>query len=334
MVPQKVEMEQKPITLQKFQTMKKLLTLSFLLTALWGNAQIWRFTHSSGTYTPLPTNLPSLVSPGWDDEYIPITLPFNFTIRNITSNQWVLDSWGYISDDSTSETAILAGFVCDLQDLGNLTGTTGISPIRMQTTGTTPNQIVKIEFVNAGFYTGDSTEFANFQIWIYENNTIEYRFGPNSYLSGTNAFDGSTGPIVGIGNDVTNGLDEMYLLDSISASPVMVFLQNATSPLELDDAPANGKIYRFEKTTPANSLSSNEQKTKIYPNPANDFLYISDVQRGDFISLLNMDGQIVWSAQAQQPKVEIPVSELPQGLYLLSTNNKWNYRVEKILIQH
>jgi Secretion system C-terminal sorting domain len=329
-----MEMEQKPITLQKFQPMKKLILFVFILISGISNAQIWRFTHSSGTYTPLPANLPSLVSPGWDDEYIPISLPFNFTLRTITSNQWILDTWGLIIDDSTSETAAIIPFSCDVQDRGNLSGTTGVSPIRMQTSGTTPNQIVKIEFVNAGFYNGDSTEFVNFQVWIYENNTVEYRFGPNSYLTGTNAFDGSTGPIIGIANDLTNGLDELYLLDSIAASPVMVFLQNAASPVELDDAPANGKIYRFEKTTPANSLSSNEQKTKIYPNPANDFLYISDVQRGDFISLLNMDGQIVWSAQAQQPKVEIPISELPQGLYLLSTNNKWNYRVEKIMIQH
>jgi hypothetical protein len=314
--------------------MKKLFTLSFLFISLLGNAQIWRFTHSSGTYTPLPANLPSLVSPGWDDEYIPISLPFNFTIRNITSNQWVLDSWGLIIDDSTSETAILAGFVCDLQDRGNLTGITGVSPIRMQTTGTTPNQIAKIEFVNAGFYSGDSTEFANFQIWIYENNTIEYRFGPNSYITGTNAFDGSTGPIVGIGNDVTNGLDEMYLLDSISASPVMVFLQNASAPLELDDAPASGKIYRFEKTTPANSLSLDEQKTKVYPNPANDFLVFSQVQNGDLISLQNMAGQIVWSAQAQNSTVEIPVSELPNGLYLLSKKSKTGNTIEKVMIQH
>lgn len=329
-----MEMEQKQITLHKFQTMKKLFTLSFLFISLLGNAQIWRFTHSSGTYTPLPANLPSLVSPGWDDEYVPITLPFNFTLRTVTSNQWILDTWGLIIDDSTSETAAIIPFSCDVQDRGNLSGTTGVSPIRMQTSGTTPNQIVKIEFVNAGFYSGDSTEFVNFQVWIYENNTVEYRFGPNSYLTGTNAFDGSTGPIIGIANDLTNGLDELYLLDSIAASPVMVFLQNAAAPVELDDAPASGKIYRFEKTTPANSLSLDEQKTKAYPNPANDFLVFSQVQNGDLISLQNMAGQIVWSEQAQNSTVEIPVSELPNGLYLLSKKSKTGNTVEKVMIQH
>jgi len=334
MVAQTLEMGPKELTLYKYFTMKKLFTFALLLTAFYSNAQIWRFTHSSGTYTPLPATLPSLVAAGWDDEYVPITLPFNFTLRNITSNQWVLDTWGLIIDDSTAETALLAGFVCDLQDRGNLTGTTGVSPIRMQTSGTTPNQLVKIEFVNAGFYTGDSTEFTNFQIWIYENNTVEYRMGPNSYLSGTNAFDGSTGPIIGVGNDVTNGLDEVYLLDSISASPVMVFLQNAAAPVELDNAPANGKIYRFEKVTPAGSDQVSNELFIAYPNPAKEFIYLSNTNSGEEFSLQNTTGQIVWNGKTFSNGLEIPVAGLPNGLYLLQGKTKNGVRTEKIMVQH
>jgi len=334
MVPQTMEMGQKIVSLLKFFTMKKLSILAFFLFSMISNAQVWRFTHSSGTYNPLPNTLPSLVAPGWDDEFVPITLPFNLTIRNITSNQWVLDTYGAILDDSTSETAILAGFYCDLQDFGNFNGNTGISPIRMQTSGTSPNQIVKIEFVNSGFYSGDSTEFTNFQIWIYENNTVEYRMGPNSYLSGTNAFDGSTGPIIGIGNDISNGLDEAYLLDSLSSSPVVVFLQNATAPLELDDAPPSGKIYRFEKQIGASSSSTMNQKVNIFPNPAKDFIYINHSNHGDQLTLQNSAGQMIWRDNSLGNMTEIPVQTLPNGLYFLRISGKSGIKLEKVMIQH
>lgn len=58
-------------------------------------------------------------------------------------------------------------------------------------------------------------------------------------------------------------------------------------------------------------------KVKIYPNPANDFLYIDGLQSSTELSLYNIVGQEVRHLSTQKSKEQISISELPSGMYLL-----------------
>jgi hypothetical protein len=72
----------------------------------------------------------------------------------------------------------------------------------------------------------------------------------------------------------------------------------------------------------------------IYPNPATDNMFIAltalTKQNLNF-DLLNVVGQIVWSQYGYQATgksiVEVPVAQIPKGIYFLRINQSYNYKV-------
>ena len=59
-----------------------------------------------------------------------------------------------------------------------------------------------------------------------------------------------------------------------------------------------------------------ESNLSVYPNPANDVLFIEGVESGEF-SLINIAGKEVLNGQLSNNKNMLEVNELPSGLYLL-----------------
>ncbi len=60
---------------------------------------------------------------------------------------------------------------------------------------------------------------------------------------------------------------------------------------------------------------------KIYPNPATDKITVENLNGGQ-ISILNMNGSIVYSQEVSNQKTEINVSNLPDGIYIIKTVSK------------
>jgi hypothetical protein len=160
------------------------------------------------------------------------------------------------------------------------------SPITYKTTGSVGHRIFTIEWKNVGFfrqyfYTGDNTDFANFQMRLYEDDqSIEYHYGPSNITQPELDYD-STGAFVGLIEKLVFETDqsagESILLSgnpsNPTASPIYqtVFL-NGTIPANT--------VYRFERIpTAVDDPLVNDHHLYYTPNPADEFLQLNyDVQ--------------------------------------------------------
>lgn len=106
---------------------------------------------------------------------------------------------------------------------------------------------------------------------------------------------------------------------------------------EWNDINSNNSIYyivEFEGSTKVNNDKSRNLQLNIFPNPASDFLSISD-NSNDFnlaeISLINLNGK-TFKFQSNISK-SIDISNLPIGTYFLFMNNQTEFYYQKIIIK-
>ena len=77
-----------------------------------------------------------------------------------------------------------------------------------------------------------------------------------------------------------------------------------------------------------------ESTLKVFPNPASDKLYIRfhgwDGEKE--IKILDITGRSVYLLKSAEENLEIDISTLPKGIYLIHVKNKLQYVVNKIKI--
>ncbi|MCZ8357569.1 MAG: fibronectin type III domain-containing protein, partial [Microcystis sp. LE19-388.1G] len=186
---------------------------------------------------------------------IPFTFNFggtDFTSYKINSNGWV--SLGSASTNTTnysalngSENNVISVFNRDLN--GNNTTATSYYT---QVTGTAPNRILKIEWVNVRSFSGlINPATANFQLWLYEgSNIVEMRYGAFTTSSGR-----TTAGTVQVGlRGASNASVNVRSLSNVGAwsSPTVGTAAISTCAVGTFAAPLlpdNGRLYRF---TPSN----------------------------------------------------------------------------------
>ncbi|SHE91118.1 Fibronectin type III domain-containing protein, partial [Flavobacterium fontis] len=186
---------------------------------------------------------------------IPFTFNFggtDFTSYKINSNGWI--NLGGASVSTTNYSAlngsdnnVIAVFNRDLN--GNNTTATSYYT---QVTGTAPNRILKIEWVNVrSFSSTVNPATANFQLWLYEgSNIVEMRYGAFTTSSGRTA-----GGTVQVGlRGASNASVNVRSLNNIGAwsSPTVGTAAISTCAVGTFAAPLlpdNGRLYRF---TPSN----------------------------------------------------------------------------------
>lgn len=302
--------------------MRKLFLLFAFLSAASTQAQNFYFSQTTGRYTPI-TGATNLASNGWDDEYIQITLPFSFSYDGVTNTVWYIDTYGGICDDTSNTVKYISGLFCDFEDRANqaTNPTPGMSPIYFQVSGTAPNRVATVEFKNAGFYDGDATEFANFQIKLFENNNIEYHFGASSISPSTTAFS-NVGPFSGVIFDFNvptgyfaTGDPALPYIDTITAS--------STNVTPLDSLPPAGMIYRWSPNAPTSVRNLKPSAMRIYPNPVRDLLTVnleSDLER--MIQILDVTGKVLLAEKSYNKQTILDVSALPAGMYSVVVTGK------------
>jgi len=200
------------------------------------------FTYITGTYTNLSGSTSLNNGQLWDDpEYkIPIGFTFEFFDQSFDSL--------YVSDfvwlDGAKKYRIYA-YDSDFIDRG--TGSS-LSPISYLLTGSAGDQILKIEWNNAGFYDDNGlNDFINVQLWLIEgSNDIEVHIGPNSVLN-PNSYGGAEGGVVGLVNKVI--LENTYFIGD-PATPTQTTVTSGI--LNLNGTPADGTVYKLEKCPAAN----------------------------------------------------------------------------------
>lgn len=79
----------------------------------------------------------------------------------------------------------------------------------------------------------------------------------------------------------------------------------------------NVKVFEADLATQNNTKST----LKFYPNPVKDILTISDVKEISSYTIFDISGKQVVSDSAKSSKLELNVSQLKPGIYIVKTNS-------------
>ena len=204
------------------------------------------------------------------------------------------------------------------------------SPINYKVDGEDGNRILKIEWINAGFYEevvvdGTNNISVNFQLWIYEeDNAIEFHYG-NSNIPDITYFIGAilfpfnrTVSVEGNFVDVQN--QTIFLTDGhiIMGNPENPSLSRTTGRLQ--SFPSEGTVYRLEKSG-INSLNHLPHASfDLYPNPSSGVLNLKfNLQHNTDIKLMVYDayGRLCEQTiiEPHQEFKELNFNHLNSGVY-------------------
>jgi len=76
----------------------------------------------------------------------------------------------------------------------------------------------------------------------------------------------------------------------------------------------------------------NKHKLKIYPQPAQNEIFVSEMAQGKkSLRLLNLLGKVVWHKESWLESEKIDLSDLPKGMYILEVQTESNRFTEKVL---
>ena len=294
---------------------------------------------------------------GWDDPEFIAEVGFEFSLYDSTFTHLAQGDLGttlYAFDPSEYDLAaffLLLGEL-DVADLG-LTGidTLGSSTIQWATTGEPGSQVFALEYVNAGFYEevyDDSLtdySFVNFQFRLFEEDgTMELHFGDShvadSAFSWLNEYGFSGWHVFLTGGTYDDyNLEDRGVFTNINSeesySMVTDFFEVAyTNPPAFTGFPTEGRLFRYTRqTVEVESVEEAAWSMRVWPNPAQSHLTMElhSLKEGSTaLRLTNMQGQTVWSQQAQQGRLRLDVSGLPNGMYLLQCGD----RVKRVVVQH
>lgn len=332
--------------------MKKLIALLlFSLAFQVSRSQVmypYTFSKTTATYSDLvgATNLTA--GNVWDDTIMAIPLGFNFkwALANRTIDSIMIDTYGilYATEDFDPNAEfgnrIMMPYQTDLCDRStNTGGTTPVSPVSYQTTGTPGNRICKIEFKNAGFYEDNSgNDAVNFQVWLYEtSNEIEFRYGPQSVADIATCFLGQAGPWINLAYKSSLDLVNFKLtVDSctyVSGNTTTAAAVNSTTTIDLDNPPstfafvglpANGQVFKW--TPPGTSTSIHDingtfAAVEVYPTQIEDRVFVQHTGNMEWAVLYDHQGKRIQKFDVSATRNQLDMSFLASGFYTLTLHS-------------
>jgi hypothetical protein len=117
-------------------------------------------------------------------------------------------------------------------------------------------------------------------------------------------------------------------------SPVTILLDTIDSGvywLYAADSNENISEPAVLSTTHDIAIEENE-KPKIYPNPANASIIIESDRLVQYnLDIRNINGQLVMSEKYKGPKNEIDISSLPKGFYIITIKSRQFFTTEKLI---
>jgi hypothetical protein len=277
----------------------------------------------------------------------PIYINFNFHISGQTYTALNVQAGGGINFPGigTKELYIyhtpFGGYL--LKDKGT---TTTLSNISYENSGVIGQQILKIQWKNAGFIqwysTSDTSDFVDFQVWLYESdNHIEIHFGSNSVDPGTYGYPEAT-------SDSNPGTSIKFLFDTCNNMfgvtgpcnlPSYWFFDSCIPNYTfIDGTPSTGITYNIYPTNNVGLSENNSEQINIFPNPANDNLFISrlnnnsSIQSIEILDVLGNLCLILDNSLDNENIKAISIKGLTSGIYFLKLTNSDNQAIIKKLI--
>jgi len=308
------------------------------------------YTESSAfgkTYTPLSN--PTLITNSWKDSL--------FLQGNIHATfNWFGQSWPF---DGQGDDGILLfgagtlaggsptdstdfdfdGFFTALQSKSN-------SEMNYEIDGTTPNRIIKFEWKNTGLAYGDTSDYVNFQMWLYEDAAYEVHFGASSVKDPNVAFgNGKSGPPIGLFFASTKTKDNNKILKAfyLTGNPSSPTLNPSADYDGLSGMPANGTVYTFNYTANSgiNIFSDNHSGISIFPDPAKGNITISYKPATECmlqIDILDLNGKSVSTVynglvSKDIQNFQVQTADYPKGIYLVRVLSGMTVETRKLIIQ-
>lgn len=326
--------------------MKKItLFCFFALLSFINNAQLldtYNFSVINENYVNLTNSISLNNGMYWDDPEYTIPIGFDFEIGGKTISTLYISfgdaiiSSEYDSTDDLAMLSILSPEV-DLEDNGNENNS--LSNISYITEGSIGDRIFKLEWDNAGFFAEPSSEYVNFQLWLYEDDyKVEYRYGASNITNPAIQFEEDGGPYIFLlpsynDNDFNETLNKpAYFLSGDPNNPTVTEVlpgdENLFEGEPLTSMPDSGTVYRF---TPNETMSVDENSLKsfeIYPNPSEDFIAINT--NFEFLDYTIYDRLGKRIAKGEL-KDKIEISNLASGVYFLELNNGSSKEIEKFI---
>jgi hypothetical protein len=229
-----------------------LLAFGWFWTGLF--SQEYQFELGTSTYTDLE-NPNELIPPGdfWDGQEWTVPIGFDFHFFGAVYDSTLFWEGTFFFQDPEifldAFGAVFIDRVLYTMDPNNR------SRVGYRTDGPIGNRIFKFEVKNAGFFSGDADDFANYQLWLYEaTSVLEVHFGPSAVNPEVYQDDGWNGPFIGIANFQIN---EFLYLDQDPLAPFEYTVDENTDGL--DGTPPNGTVYRFIPNTSSTQIPEKEE---------------------------------------------------------------------------
>ena len=307
---------------------QKLIISSLLFSSLAIAQEVnYYFEQFSNNYSDLSNSISLNNSNVWDDPEFNIPIDFEFKLFNTPISELTLGGgYGamlYSLDLEYSLWPIRAdiidrGFAEDKEGT-SIDSLVSVSPISYKTSGSNGSEILKIEWRNVGFFEDEAlTYYMNFQLWMYEgSDMIEIHFG------NSNVDDNFWYQEMNFSGFVDANLDfetaAGFILREVNGVYQFDYSQLEEEPTYYyTSVPENGTVFRFY---PEYAIGTEEVKTavKTYPNPVNNYLFIEN-KLGTELSykVMSLDGIVVNIGNSCLSKIQLDLSELKPGVYLLS----------------
>ena len=154
---------------------------------------------------------------------------------------------------------------------------------------------------------------------------MAYEDGANSFKATVMKFDGSSWVNVGNAGFSANVVSSTCLAINMQGEPYVAYRDEANNLGII--------VMRYGSNAGIGELTSSG--ISIYPNPAHDNITIetsftlSQVQ----LSISNLDGKQLITRQITQPKTQIDISNLPNGVYFVRVTNDKTIVTGKIIKQ-
>jgi len=132
--------------------------------------------------------------------------------------------------------------------------------------------------------------------------------------------------------DIENGTIEFITnyeqFDSPAGYPIIYGMTSSS-----EHQASTCEIFTFADIdcTTVNVEEAISEPVSIYPNPANDIVFIEAPKRIDYIDVFSIGGKKINRIHSGTNKID--VSDLPTGVYLLQIYSNNNYFTKKILIE-
>lgn len=233
-----------------------LLFCCFLIASISGRAQTaasYSFSQTTGTYSNI-SGATNIFTGVWDDNVSNgLSIGFNFvycgntySTFNINANGWI--NFGASTTSSytpiSAKTYAIAAFGCDLYYNSSLSGT-----VTYVVTGSSPNRVCTIQWLNCCHYSTATTGPLNFQIKLYETtNVIDIMYG--SWTPTTGSYSNAH---VGINGAATSDYNNRTTTSNWAATTAGT-ANTSTCSQNTTVLPANGQIFRW--TPPCSSVAA------------------------------------------------------------------------------